>query len=120
MIVMPALAHIEGYPLSHPWNLWAERQVDDAGRSCCGAGDAQVLETDQWRMTAKGQYQVYLVGRWRDVEARMWLRNASNDPNPVGQAVVWWNRATYEQWATHGGSGDFGVFVYCFSPGELM
>lgn len=118
---LPVLAHIDGEPLDSQQSYWADRQRNLDDKGCCGLGDAQVLEDDEWRIGPEGRYQVLILAKWRDVQPYMGTKDYQTDPNPTGHAVVWWNRDTYQMWFNNGYSDDeFNPAIFCFVSGELM
>jgi len=92
---------------------WFDRQVDSVGHPCCGQGDGQLLEPDEWRVTNDGTYEVFLIDRWRPISVALFTKEWKKDPNRTGKAAVWWNKELYK---TERGK----VTIYCFSPGELL
>lgn len=115
-----AFAHIPGAKETDEAYKWADRQMSQDNGSCCGEGDVQVLDAEEWNVAPDGHYRVHIAGAWRDVPLRSSVRDAERDPNPLGQAVVWWNRNTYDNWVAHKlPLANFFPVIYCFAPGTL-
>lgn len=86
---------------------WFERQhnLNDAG--CCGQGDGHVLKDNQWRISDQG-YEVLIDSKWHRIARWHRLRDAETDPNPTGNAVVWYSYVRDE---------PDGIKIWCFAPG---
>jgi hypothetical protein len=78
---------------------------------CCGLGDAQLVEFDDWRRTVDGNYEVYLLGQWRRIEP--W-KITINQVNPTGRAIVWYNADPEEE--AEESDAVVRVIIYCFKP----
>ena len=95
-----------GTDMDSKMHLWFEMQHNIKGSWCCNLGDGHVLEENEWR-AKNGYFQVMISGQWRDIEHWMW-RDPKGGPNPTGKAIVWFQ---YTQW---------GLQIYCFTPGSLF
>lgn len=110
MLIFPASAHVPGEDPNSELYKWADRQVSDIGKGCCGHGDSHVLPEDRVR-TVHGDYEVEIDGRWYRIAKPWLLRDVIKDPNPSGHGVVWYG-------PNIGMPG--GVEIYCFSPPTLL
>lgn len=92
-----------------PVAQWFARQHNQRGGSCCGESDGHRLEDNQWKIVGTGaatHYEVLIDGQWYPVEDWM-LRKDAKDPNPTGQAVVW-----------YGPGGAYSkTQIFCFAEG---
>lgn len=114
------LAHIPGAPVNSEEYKWADRQMSIDNWGCCGVGDVQVLGPDEWSVAPDGHFLVRLMNTWHDVPLRSRTRDGDHDPNPLGQAVVWWNRTAHDDWGKYGHPAqNFRLEIYCFAPGVL-
>ena len=103
-----AEAHIPGH---EEWNDVLSASKNQYNGQCCGLGDAQLVEFDDWRRTVDGNYEVYLLGQWRRIEP--W-KITINQVNPTGRAIVWYNADPEEE--AEGSDAVVRVIIYCFKP----
>lgn len=102
-VATPALAHDPASPNGQ----WFARQHNVLMQSCCGAGDAYLLDDNQWRIKGT-DYEVQIDGRWYGIGRTQMLRSSLEDPNPTGKAVVWYSFDSTMPGSTH---------IWCFTPG---
>jgi len=108
-LLIPTLALADpppGTDLDSPLHKWFETQHNAQGGWCCQLADGKILESDEWRITDSGTYQVFIVGNWQDIQPYMY-RNPIGGPNPTGKAIVWYRII------------DSGITIFCFTPGNL-
>jgi hypothetical protein len=103
-----AEAHIPGH---EEWDDVLAASKNQHNGQCCGLGDAQLVEFDDWRRTIDGNYEVYLLGQWRRVEP--W-KITTNQVNPTGKAIVWYDPDPAEEAEETG--AVVRVIIYCFRP----
>jgi hypothetical protein len=84
-------AHIPGH---EEWNDVLAASKNQYNGQCCDLGDAQLVEFDDWRRTIDGNYEVYLLGRWRPIEP--W-KITINQVNPTGKAIIWYDADPEEE-----------------------
>jgi hypothetical protein len=95
-----------GTDLNSPIHTWFEHQHSIIGNWCCKVADGHILSASEWRRSA-AHYEVRIDGVWYPVPPTS-LRDPAGDPNPTGQAVVWWSRFEAE------------ITIHCFAPGSEM
>jgi hypothetical protein len=103
-LVKLANAHIPGH---EEWNDVLSASKNQYNGQCCGLGDANLVEFDDWQRTIDGNYAVYLLGQWRRIEP--W-QITINQVNPTGKAIVWYDVDLGEDGAV------VRVIIYCFKP----
>ena len=92
-----------GTDLDSPIHRWFEAQHSVTGAWCCDISDGHVLEDSDWGQNGTN-YRVRINGAWQLVPDTA-MRDPHGGPNPTGKAVVWYT------------IGDYGLHIYCFSPG---
>lgn len=90
----------------HEW-FNAQKIPDGTGRSCCAESDGHVLEEDDWRVGASGEYEVRAGSEWI-VFRNTGEGNPGNTVlgftnNPTGHPVAWYSASMH--------------VPYCFAPG---
>ncbi len=103
-----AAAHIPGH---EEWNDVLSASKNQYNAQCCGLSDAQLVEFDDWRRTSDGNYEVYLLGKWRRIEP--W-KITTDQVNPTGKAIVWYDPDPAAQAEETG--AVVRVIIYCFKP----
>ena len=103
-----AAAHIPGH---EEWHDVLSASKNQYNVQCCGLGDAQLVEFDDWRRTSDGNYEVYLLGKWRRIEP--W-KITTDQLNPTGKAIVWYDPDPADQAEETG--AVVRVIIYCFKP----
>jgi hypothetical protein len=98
-------AHI---PDHEEWNDVLSASKNQYNGRCCGLGDAHLMEFDDWRRTIDGNYEIYLLERWRPIES--W-KITINQVNPTGKAIVWYDAEPGED-----DGAVVRVIIYCFKP----
>ena len=101
-------AHIPGH---EEWNDVLSASKNQYNGQCCGLGDAQLVEFDDWRRTIDGNYEVYLLGQWRPIEP--W-KITINHLNPTGKAIIWYDADPEEE--AEQADGVVRVIIHCFKP----
>ena len=86
-------------------HAWFEAQHSVSGVWCCDISDGHMLADSEWRV-AGDKYEARIDGRWIAILPGQ-LRDPKGGFNPTGQAVVWYM------------SGEWGVRIYCFAPGQF-
>ncbi len=86
-------------------HAWFEAQHSISGAWCCDVSDGHMLADSEWRVIGE-KYEVRINGKWIEILPGQ-LRDPSGGFNPTGQAVVWYV------------SGEWGVRIYCFAPGQF-
>ena len=108
--VAPTSAHFpEPVPLG--WYEWAERQKNENGNRCCDNEDARFFK-GRWEYHTRasdgwpdGVTLYFDTGETARVAQNRMLKVDPEDPNPTGQAVVWFDDLSN---------------IYCFGgPGPL-
>ena len=97
-------------PGHEEWNDMLSARRNQYGQ-CCGLGDAQLVEFDDWRRTIDGNYEVYLLGQWRPIEP--W-KITINQANPTGKAIIWYDADSEEE--AEKADGVARVIIHCFKP----
>jgi hypothetical protein len=103
-----AEAHIPGHG---EWDDVLAASKNQYNGQCCGLGDAQLVEFDDWRRTIDGNYEVYLLGQWWRIEP--W-KITINQVNPTGKAIVWYDADPEEE--AEEADAVVRVIIYCFKP----
>jgi len=101
-------AHIPG---REEWNDVLSASKNQYNGQCCGLGDAQLMEFDDWRRTIDGNYEVHLLGQWRRIEP--W-KITINQVNPTGKAIIWYDADPEEE--AEQADGVVRVIIHCFKP----
>ena len=90
------------------WNDVLSATKSQYNGQCCGLGDAQLVEFDDWRRTIDGNYEVYLLGQWRRIEP--W-KITINQVNPTGREFVRDDADPEEE-----AEAMVRVIIFCFKP----
>ena len=102
-----SLARDDGRYAHSPLKSWFEHLSSGRGL-CCSFADGFVVEDPDWTVVSDAtkphvHYRVRINGPWIDIPDDALIR----EPNPVGRAMLWIV------------TGDFGMSIRCFMPGNM-
>lgn len=103
----PSLARDDGRYVNSPLKAWFEHLESKKG-ICCDLADGSVVDDPDWAIVFDAtkshyHYRVRINGPWIDVPDDTVI----TEPNRMGRAMVWTV------------TGDFGMSIRCFMPGNL-
>lgn len=101
------IARDDGRYANSPLRAWFER-LSSARGLCCKYADGSVIEDPDWKMVSDAagvhiHYKVRINRVWIDVPDDAVI----SEPNLAGYAMVWTV------------TGDFGMSIRCFMPGNM-
>ena len=92
----------DGRYANAPFHQWFKSQYNSVGQWCCDSADGHFFD-GSYTFDKDGAVNLTVEGQAVTVLPTQVLKS----PNPTGHAVIWYR--------TH----EYGLTVYCFSPGSM-